>query len=173
MGRSLQCWAIVIALMLPMSQAQALIIKPPLDSQTYDALRSEVMERIPTYAPEWTDHNIHDPGITMLELFAFTINDIGYRFESDLGHLLWDTFDPEDAKSVDALAYVLLDAGYRVRFGKDLVGDDWLAELGINEQWTYNDLVVAARQVVPEPGTLLLLCFGLLGLGFARRRTRS
>lgn len=26
---------------------------------------------IPFYAPEWTDHNIHDPGITTLELFAW------------------------------------------------------------------------------------------------------
>jgi len=170
MRRSLQCWASVIALMLPLSQAQALIIKPPLDSLTYAALKSEVMGRIPTYAPEWTDYNTHDPGMTMRELFAYTIDDIGYRFESDLGHLLWDSFNPDDEESVDALAYVLLDAGYRVRYGKDPEGDDWLAELGINEQWTYNDLVISARQVVPEPGTFLLLCFGLLGIGFARRK---
>ncbi|MGB9180938.1 MAG: putative baseplate assembly protein [Pyrinomonadaceae bacterium] len=26
---------------------------------------------IPFYAPEWTDHNIHDPGITIMELFAW------------------------------------------------------------------------------------------------------
>lgn len=167
MGRSLQCWVCVIALMLPLSQAHALIIKPPLDSLAYGALRTEVMGRIPVYAPEWTDQSTHDPGATMLEMFAYTIDDIGHRFESDLGYLLWDTFDPEDTESVDALAYVLLDAGYRVRFGKDPGEDDWLARLGINEQWTYSELVVAARQV-PEPGTLLLLCSGLLGLGFAR-----
>jgi predicted phage baseplate assembly protein len=26
---------------------------------------------IPTYAPEWTDHNYHDPGIMLIELLAF------------------------------------------------------------------------------------------------------
>jgi len=26
---------------------------------------------IPVYAPDWTDHNVHDPGITLMELFAW------------------------------------------------------------------------------------------------------
>lgn len=31
------------------------------------------------YAPEWTDANIHDPGITLLELFAYVIDNPDYK----------------------------------------------------------------------------------------------
>ena len=42
-----------------------------LDDKTFDELVKEAVSRIPTYAPEWTDHNVHDPGITFIELFAW------------------------------------------------------------------------------------------------------
>ena len=28
--------------------------------------------KLPSLAPEWTDHNAHDPGITLMELLAYT-----------------------------------------------------------------------------------------------------
>ena len=42
-----------------------------LDDKTFDELIKEALSRIPTYAPEWTDYNVHDPGITFIELFAW------------------------------------------------------------------------------------------------------
>jgi len=42
-----------------------------LDDKTYAQLVEEARKRIPIYAPRWTDHNIHDPGITLMELFAW------------------------------------------------------------------------------------------------------
>lgn len=45
--------------------------KENLDNKTYSDLLREAISRIPIYAPEWTDHNIHDPGITFIELFAW------------------------------------------------------------------------------------------------------
>lgn len=45
--------------------------KENLDNKTYSDLLKEAISRIPVYAPEWTDHNVHDPGITFLELFAW------------------------------------------------------------------------------------------------------
>jgi hypothetical protein len=42
-----------------------------LDDKTFEELVKEAISRIPIYAPEWTDHNIHDPGITLIELFAW------------------------------------------------------------------------------------------------------
>ena len=36
--------------------------------------------RIPVYAPEWTDHNPSDPGITLIELFAFLGENLLFRF---------------------------------------------------------------------------------------------
>jgi uncharacterized phage protein gp47/JayE len=44
---------------------------PNLDDKTFEQLVEEARARIPRYAPNWTDHNLHDPGITFLELFAW------------------------------------------------------------------------------------------------------
>lgn len=45
--------------------------QPKLDDKTFDVLVEESTKLIPRYAPEWTDHNRHDPGITLVELFAW------------------------------------------------------------------------------------------------------
>ena len=44
---------------------------PNLDDRTYDDLVAEALNLIPTYAPEWTNHNPSDPGIMLIELFAY------------------------------------------------------------------------------------------------------
>ena len=44
--------------------------KENLDNKAFSDLLKEAISRIPVYAPEWTDHNLHDPGITFIELFA-------------------------------------------------------------------------------------------------------
>ncbi|HEX8174264.1 MAG TPA: putative baseplate assembly protein [Pyrinomonadaceae bacterium] len=45
--------------------------QPNLDDKTFEALVEEAVKLIPRDAPEWTDHNRHDPGITLVELFAW------------------------------------------------------------------------------------------------------
>jgi len=42
-----------------------------LDDETYQEIMQQVRSRIALYYPEWTDYNLHDPGITFLELFAW------------------------------------------------------------------------------------------------------
>ena len=42
-----------------------------LDNKTFDDLVKEAVTQIPVYAPEWTDFNRSDPGITLIELFAW------------------------------------------------------------------------------------------------------
>lgn len=44
---------------------------PNLDDKTFSELVEEARKIIPIYAPQWTDHNVHDPGITFMELFAW------------------------------------------------------------------------------------------------------
>lgn len=44
---------------------------PNLDDRRWSDLVDEGRSLIPVYAPDWTDHNVHDPGITLLELFAW------------------------------------------------------------------------------------------------------
>ena len=53
---------------------------PILDDRSYGQLRDELIARIPVYAPEWTDHHPTDPGITLIELFAFLGENLLYRF---------------------------------------------------------------------------------------------
>ncbi len=56
------------------------IPSPILDDSSYEDLRNQLVARIPFYNPEWTDHNDSDPGITLLELFAFLGEHVLYRF---------------------------------------------------------------------------------------------
>jgi hypothetical protein len=44
---------------------------PDLDNRTFEELVEEARRLVPVYAPQWTDHNLHDPGITFIELFAW------------------------------------------------------------------------------------------------------
>jgi predicted phage baseplate assembly protein len=42
-----------------------------VDDRTFDDLVAEAKRRIAAYLPEWTDHNDSDPGITLVQLFAW------------------------------------------------------------------------------------------------------
>lgn len=46
---------------------------------TYDAIFAEARRRIPRYAPEWTDFNDSDPGIALLQLFAWMSDLIAFE----------------------------------------------------------------------------------------------
>ncbi|MDR7254311.1 hypothetical protein J2X46_003304 [Nocardioides sp. BE266] len=54
-------------------------IVPDLDTTTFEQLVERARGLIPRYAPEWTDHNLHDPGITLLDLLAWIIDQQVYR----------------------------------------------------------------------------------------------
>lgn len=44
---------------------------PNLDDRRWADLVDEGRSLIPVFAPQWTDHNVHDPGITAIELLAW------------------------------------------------------------------------------------------------------
>lgn len=52
---------------------------PKLDDRTFQQLVDEAKKRIPHYCKEWTDHNVSDPGVTLIELFAWMTEIILYR----------------------------------------------------------------------------------------------
>jgi predicted phage baseplate assembly protein len=52
---------------------------PTLDDRRFDEIVAEAKSLIPRYAPEWTDHNESDPGITLVELFAWMTEMLIYR----------------------------------------------------------------------------------------------
>ncbi len=60
---------------------------PP--AQDFDRLRAEGLQWIQEMASDiWTDYNVHDPGITILEALAFALTDLGYRLEMPVVDLL-------------------------------------------------------------------------------------
>ena len=52
---------------------------PVLDDRSFDQLVAEAKARIPVHTPEWTNLNDSDPGITIVELFAFLTENLLYR----------------------------------------------------------------------------------------------
>jgi predicted phage baseplate assembly protein len=50
-----------------------------LDDRTFESLFQELRRRIPAYTPEWTDHNESDPGITLMQVFAWLAEMIVWR----------------------------------------------------------------------------------------------
>jgi predicted phage baseplate assembly protein len=52
---------------------------PNLDDRRYQDLLDEALSRIPVYTPEWTNFNKSDPGVTLVEVFAFLTESLLYR----------------------------------------------------------------------------------------------
>ena len=52
---------------------------PAVDDRRYADLVAESVARIAVHNPEWTNYNRSDPGITLLELFAFLTESLFYR----------------------------------------------------------------------------------------------
>jgi hypothetical protein len=60
--------------------AAAQSIRILVDSGAYAELRDELLRRIPVHNPDWTDYNESDPGVTLVDLFAYLAEGLLYRF---------------------------------------------------------------------------------------------
>jgi len=61
----------------------------PFPSQDYAFLRQQGLNVIQALAADtWTDHNLHDPGITLLEVISYAITELGLRAGMDIPDLL-------------------------------------------------------------------------------------
>lgn len=86
---------------------------PNLDDRRWADLVDEGRALIPVYSPTWTDHNAHDPGITLVELLAWVAETDIYRvnripdshFRAFLALLGIRIFPPSPARAV--LQFVL------------------------------------------------------------------
>src|SRR5436309_4976652 len=50
-----------------------------LDDRSFQELVNEARLRIHRTCPEWTEHNVSDPGVTLIELFAMMTEAMLYR----------------------------------------------------------------------------------------------
>ncbi|MEM9824083.1 MAG: hypothetical protein AAF985_23560, partial [Bacteroidota bacterium] len=73
-----------------MQDVNYLLKEPELeDSRNFQLLKEVGIKRIEELAYQlWTDYNLHDPGITLLELLCYGITDLGHRTAFDIKDLL-------------------------------------------------------------------------------------
>ena len=86
----------------------------------YDELVQEGLSLIPAHAPAWTNHNAADPGITLIELFAYFAEILGYRAlritpDAKLNFLHLLDGDPSLGAALRGVPTAQLDAAIRSR----------------------------------------------------------
>jgi predicted phage baseplate assembly protein len=52
---------------------------PNLDDRRFQDLVDDAKRLVQRRCPEWTDHNVSDPGITLIETFAYLVDQVLYR----------------------------------------------------------------------------------------------
>ncbi|MFD7084602.1 putative baseplate assembly protein [Streptomyces sp. NPDC059918] len=52
---------------------------PDLDDRRFQDLVDDAKRMVMRHCPEWTDHNVSDPGVTLIETFAFMTDQLLYR----------------------------------------------------------------------------------------------
>jgi hypothetical protein len=114
---------------------------PKLDDRTYAELVAEARTLIPTYDLIWTDHNPSDPGITLIELFAWLTEMLIYRVDQiPDGH---------------QLAFLRLLNGPDWRPGPDLAEDIRASVIDLRRCYravTVDDYETLARQASDQVG---------------------
>lgn len=59
------------------------------EAEDYNLLRGYGLDYIQKLSSKlWTDYNIHDPGVTILELLCYALTDLGYRTSFDIRDIL-------------------------------------------------------------------------------------
>jgi predicted phage baseplate assembly protein len=62
---------------------------PNLDDRRWADLTQEAIPLIPRYAPQWTDFNTHDPGITLMEMLAWLTESMVYQLNQIPDRFKW------------------------------------------------------------------------------------
>jgi predicted phage baseplate assembly protein len=52
---------------------------PELDDRSFQDLVDDAKKLVQVRCPEWTDHNVSDPGVTLIETFAYVTSQLIYR----------------------------------------------------------------------------------------------
>ena len=111
---------------------------PNLDDRTFQDIVDEAKRLIPRYTPEWTNHNLSDPGVALIELFAwmsemvlFRVNQVPDRlFVHFLNLVGIEPFPPSVARA-DVTFWlsaaqdftVTVPDGMQVTTGRDIAGE--------------------------------------------------
>jgi len=128
---------------------------PDLDDRRFQDIVDEAKRLIPRYCPEWTNHNLSDPGVALIELFAwmsemilFRLNQVPDRFFTKFLELVGIEPFPPSVAHCDLTFWlstvldheVVVPAGTQVATYGAIEGDDVVFS-------TTADLVIAPPQL--------------------------
>ena len=138
------------------------LTSPILDDRSFEALKKELLQRIPVYTREWTDHNESDPGIALLELFAYLGESVLYRFNqipetTKIEFLRLLGVRPRPAVPAQALLAATTDlaAGVTIPKGSEVrAGSIVFSTKGSTRVWPL-ELVAVGKQPVSAPAPTL------------------
>ena len=92
-----------------------------LDDRAFQQIVDEAKRKIPELCPEWTNHNVSDPGVTLIELFAwmtemsiFRLNQVPDVFYTRMLNLLGFQQFPTKAARTDLTFWLTSDKPQRV-----------------------------------------------------------
>jgi hypothetical protein len=128
----------------------------------WNFLRAQGLELIQRMVGHvWTDYNLHDPGITILEVLCYAITDLSYRLEYDMQELL--AVNPNDknkfkqffsAKEVLSANPLMISDYKKMLIDLDCVKNAWLSiqdnglfDVLIDLDVMRNDAVNEARDI--------------------------
>lgn len=78
--------------------------QPTNDVLDYSFLKEEGIKQIQQLAGKrWTDYNLHDPGITILEILSYALTELGYRSQYSVKDLLTESALAKKNKARDML----------------------------------------------------------------------
>jgi predicted phage baseplate assembly protein len=130
---------------------------PNLDDRTFQDIVDEAKRLIPRFCPEWTNHNLSDPGIALIELFAwmsemilFRLNQVPDRLYTKFLELVGIGPFPPSVARVELTFWlstvldteVLVPAGTEVATAATLSGTDQVLFS------TVDDLTIAPPQLI-------------------------
>src|SRR6476469_7365682 len=119
-----------------------------LDDRTFQDIVDEAKRLIPRYTPEWTNHNLSDPGVALIELFAwmsemvlFRVNQVPDRlFVHFLNLVGIEPFPPSVARaditfwlSAAQDTTISVPAGMQVTTARDIGGESSVVFTTVNQ----------------------------------------
>ena len=117
------------------------IALPNLDNWSYDQLVEQARSLIPAYDRDWTNHNPSDPGIALVELFAWLSEMLIYRINR------------VPREHIVAFLKLLRDPDLKWEAGEDLDGDvrsTVLAFRSVQRATTPADFELLAKMAAPD-----------------------
>ena len=127
---------------------------PSASSQDFSLLRETGMDVLRKIASEtWTDHNLHDPGITLLEALCYAMTELGLKAGMDIRDLIESSkvnAPPEFFTAAQTLpvAPVTIADFRKILIDHPLVRNAWLSEVEVIPKGRYDVLLEYAEDVI-------------------------